>query len=445
VAEAEELPLRRSFLYGSGNFGSGVWFAFNNFILPGFLDPLHVPAPIIGLLASTRSFEGSVIQPVVGAWSDRTWSRRLGRRRPFIVRFVPISALFVVLTAFFPDLVNVGPLSGVARALHIPPTGLVLGLVFAGIFLFTVTFNIMYDPYQALLADITPERQRGRVNGVFQALGASGQSFILIIGAFFLGAVGGVTGLFLICGISLAVFFIPTVLGIREPRELPGVERHRRYTLRDYWNGIKSDPQVGLYYANQAFLWFGINAITPYLTLYAEKEVGFTFAEALRLDFILLLSSAIFVWPLGVLSDRVGLKRVFLFGMICMAGAALAGIFARDAVMLYIVVAVAGLGNAAQTASSYPLLTRLVPADQMGLYTGLVSTVTSIAAPAATAIAGGLIQVYTYSAMFPFVAAMFLLCLVPLALLRVEKSKAQQAKRARLAVTGGLPLAGATS
>jgi Na+/melibiose symporter-like transporter len=239
VAEAEELPLRKSFLYGSGNFGSGVWYAFNNFILPGFLDPLHVPAPIIGLLASTRSFEGSVIQPVVGAWSDRTWSRRLGRRRPFIVRFVPISALFVVLTAFFPDLVNVGPLGSVARALHIPPTGLVLGLVFAGIFLFTVTFNIMYDPYQALLADITPERQRGRVNGVFQALGASGQSFILVIGAFFLGAVGGVTGLFLICGISLAVFFIPTVLGVREPRELPGVERHRRYTLRDYWNGIK--------------------------------------------------------------------------------------------------------------------------------------------------------------------------------------------------------------
>jgi MFS/sugar transport protein len=143
VAEAEELPLRKSFLYGSGNFGSGVWYAFNNFILPGFLDPLHVPAPIIGLLASTRSFEGSVIQPVVGAWSDRTWSRRLGRRRPFIVRFVPISALFVILTAFFPDLVNVGPLGGVARALHIPPTGLVLGLVFAGIFLFTVTFNIM--------------------------------------------------------------------------------------------------------------------------------------------------------------------------------------------------------------------------------------------------------------------------------------------------------------
>src|SRR5262249_10500654 len=101
---------------------------------------------------------------------------------------------------------------------------------------------------------------------------------------------------------------------------------------------------------------------------------------------------------------------------------------------------VAGFGNAAQTAASYPLLTQIVPDDQMGLYTGLLSTVTSIAAPASTAIAGFLILEYSYSAMFPFVAAMFLLCLIPLALLRVEKSGVEQAKRG---ATGGGLAAGA--
>jgi maltose/moltooligosaccharide transporter len=119
--------------------------------------------------------------------------------------------------------------------------------------------------------------------------------------------------------------------------------------------------------------------------------------------------------------------------MICMAGAALAGVFTHDALLLYIVVAVAGLGNAAQTAASFPLLTQIVPGDQMGLYTGLVSTVTSIAAPASTAIAGFLILRYGYSAMFPFVALMFLACLVPLYLLRVDRSIVQQAKRQHLA------------
>jgi maltose/moltooligosaccharide transporter len=436
VPEAEELPLHRTFLYGIGNFGSGAWFAFNNFILPLFLDALHVPAPAIGLLASTRSVEGSVLQPVVGAWSDRIWTQRLGRRRPFIAVFVPLSAAFVLLTPFLPGLSTWGPLAGLQSLLGLNDhhNRFVLILIVAAIFLFTVFFNIMYDPYQALLADISPERQRGRVNGVFQALGAFGQSSILILAALTIsGKHPDLTGMFLICGLGLALFFVPTILGVREPRALPGLGRRRRYTARDYWNGLRGDPQVQLYYLNQAFLWFGINAITPYLTLYATHEAGFSDGGALTLDFILLLCSAIFVWPLGLLGDRIGLKRVFLFGMICMAGAALAGVFTHDALLLYIVVAVAGLGNAAQTAASFPLLTQIVPGDQMGLYTGLVSTVTSIAAPASTAIAGFLILRYGYSAMFPFVALMFLACLVPLYLLRVDRSIVQQAKRQHLA------------
>lgn len=430
IPEAPPLSFGKSLTYSSGNFGSGIWFAFNNFILPLFLQPLRVPPVIIGLLASSRSFEGAFVQPVVGAWSDRIWSTRLGRRRAFIARFVPISALFVVLTAFFPGWASVGPLAQVQHALNLSHNRLVVALVFFGIFVFTLAFNIMYDPYQALLADITPEAQRGRVNGVYQALGAFGQTAILLVGAF-LGL--SIEMLFVLCGVSLFLFFIPTVFGIKEPRELPSIGKKHRYTVRDYWNGVRGDPQVLLYFLNQAFMWFGINAITPYLTLYAINEVHFNSSQALYLDFVLLLCSAVFVWPFGLLGDRIGLKRVFLIGMVCMAGAAVAGVFTHDIVPLFVVVAIAGIGNAAQTSSSFPLLTQLVPGDQMGLYTGLVSSVTSIAAPASTALAGLLIGAFTYSAMFPIVAAMFLLSLIPLGLLRVERSVVQRAKRAAAA------------
>ena len=423
---ARPLSLRTMLLYSSGNFGSGMFYAFNNFILPLFLQPLHMPDIGIGLLSSTRSAEGAVLQPLVGAWSDRTWTR-LGRRRPFIVRFVPISAFFILLTPFLPGWQTFAPIAAVQRALGLSSTVMTLILVGLGIFLFTLTFNIMYDPYNALLADITPENQRGHVNGVFQAFGAFGQAGILIIGAFLASFVGGITGLFIITGIGLALFCIPTVVGIREPRELPGVKRTHRYTFRDYWNGLRGDPQVQLYFATQFFLWFGINAITPFLTLYAIEEVHFSESNALILDFILLLSTAFFNWPFGALADRLGLKRVFLLGMILMAGASVAGIFTREPALLYIILTLAGIGNAAQTASSYPLLTRIVFPDQMGLYTGLLSTVTSIAAPASAAIAGGIIQAVGYRAMFPFVATMFLLSLIPLALLHTERSIAARA------------------
>jgi MFS family permease len=217
---------------------------------------------------------------------------------------------------------------------------------------------------------------------------------------------------------------------VREPRELAGPRRTHRYTVRDYWRGLKIDRQIQLYFATQFFLWFGINAITPYLTNYARHAAHFTDTQALTLSFILLLSSAIFNVPFGNLCDRIGLKRVFLLGMILMSGAAIAGIFTTNIVLLYIILTIAGVGNAAQTASSYPLLTRLVFPDQMGLYTGLLSTVTSVASPLSVLVAGALITGIGYTAMFPFVAAMFLLSLIPLALLRMDRSRVARIERA---------------
>lgn len=415
--EARPLSLRQALTYSSGNFGSGVFYSFNNFILPIYLSSFGASDVLIGLLSSTRSLEGSVIQPAVGAMSDRIWTR-LGRRKPFILSFVPLCVLFLILTPFLAPPQN--PPAKVTGHWTLP-----LILASLGIFLFSVTFNVMYDPYNSLLADITPERQRGRVNGVFQAAGAFGQVTILLIGAL-LGV--DLRVLFLITAGTLLAFFLPTALGIREPRDLPGVTVHRRYSVRDYWNGLRADRQVQLYFAVQFFLWFGINAITPFLTLYAIKVAGFSTGGALLLSLMLLLSTALFVWPFGVLSDRLGLRRVFLLGMICMAGASTAGIFTHNAALLFVIVTIAGIGNAAQTASSFPLLTRIVFPDQMGLYTGLNTAVTSVAAPLSAFIAGELIDTIGYTAMFPFVASMFIVSLLPLAILRVEKSKAAMAR-----------------
>jgi MFS family permease len=169
----------------------------------------------------------------------------------------------------------------------------------------------------------------------------------------------------------------------------------------------------------QFFLWFGINAITPFITSYARKVIGPSDSGALLLSFILLGSTAPFNWPAGGLADRLGVKRVFQVGMIVLAGASVAGIFIRVPLALYATLLVAGIGNAAQTGSSYPLLTRLVRPDRMRLYTGLNSAITSVAAPASTLITGVLSDRFGYTAMFPFVAAMFLFSLAPLAALNV--------------------------
>src|SRR5437899_1457001 len=118
-------PLSRAgiFWYSLASLGCGAFFSFNNSVLPLFLGRYTQNKVLLGLMGSTHSVEGAVIQPIVGALSDRCRAR-LGRRRPFMLIFMPLTALFLLLT----------PL-----ARHLP-AGLLLPGIVAGIFLFTVMF-----------------------------------------------------------------------------------------------------------------------------------------------------------------------------------------------------------------------------------------------------------------------------------------------------------------
>src|SRR5579859_3032993 len=110
-----DLSLAIKLLYAAGSIGTGAFYAFNNFVLPPILQSFGAPDLLIGLLASTRSIEGAVIQPTIGAFSDRIWTR-FGRRRPFLMLGIPLSAVFFSAGAFVHSLV---PLAGVIFAFSI--------------------------------------------------------------------------------------------------------------------------------------------------------------------------------------------------------------------------------------------------------------------------------------------------------------------------------------
>src|SRR6266536_6718008 len=154
-----ELSLATKLFYSAGSVGTGSFYSFNNFVLPPILKSFGAPDLLIGLLSSTRSIEGAVIQPTIGALSDRVWTR-FGRRRPFMLIGVPLSALFFLAGAFVHDLL----------------------LLAAVIFLFSIFFNVAVDPYTALLADIAPLEQRGWLSGLavgFQLV--SSVAFLVVI------------------------------------------------------------------------------------------------------------------------------------------------------------------------------------------------------------------------------------------------------------------------
>jgi len=106
-------------------------------------------APIMGLL----------IQPVVGYASDKTWNR-LGRRSPYILGGAIVSMLAMFL------------MPNAAHAFAFMAPVIFGAIIFA---LMDGSFNVTFQPFRALVADMLPEDQRN--------VGYSIQSFLINTGA----------------------------------------------------------------------------------------------------------------------------------------------------------------------------------------------------------------------------------------------------------------------
>lgn len=103
---------------------------------------LWIAAPVTGLL----------VQPIIGYFSDRTWTR-LGRRRPYFLVGAILSSI----------------------ALFIMPNSPTLWVAAGMLWLMDASINISMEPFRAFVGDNLPAKQR--------TLGFSMQSFFIGIGA----------------------------------------------------------------------------------------------------------------------------------------------------------------------------------------------------------------------------------------------------------------------
>ncbi|HEX8966345.1 MAG TPA: MFS transporter [Chloroflexota bacterium] len=355
-------PLARMLLYSAGSVGTGAFFAFNNFVLPPILKAFGASDLLIGLLSSTRSIEGVVIQPTVGALSDRVWTP-LGRRRPFILIAAPLSAAF-----FF----------AATTATSLLPLTIM-------IFLFSVFFNVAADPYAALVADIAPLDRRGLLNGLatgVQLLSQVAFLFVLVL----VSSGGNVPPwTYLAVGVLLLVGFAVTVVGVPEKAER--TEPDERVPLREYVAALGAH-RAAVSYLGIIFVYqFGLNAIQPYLVLFVIDDIHQSQRVGFALAGLILLVTAIAAVALGKLADRLGTRPVLALGWVLLALGAIGGTVVQTLPQTIAVVVMAGVGNGAATAAAWPLLTALIPSEKTGVFAGLKAASESIALPLSVVVA----------------------------------------------------------
>ena len=365
----ESLDKKKTALYSAGSIGTGAFFAFNNFVLPTILKSFGAPDLLTGLLSSTRSIEGVVVQPTVGAISDRIWTR-LGRRRPFMLVGIPLSAVFFLVAGFY------------AHTL--------LGLAIA-IFLFSIFFNAAVDPYAALLADITPVRERGLLSGVSTGVQVLAQVvFLVIISRAAAADPGGQVPLwtYALVAAVMVLSFGATIFGIRERRD--AVVHQEHHSFREYVGAIASHTQAMRYLLTGFVYQFGINAVIPFLTLFLIEDIHQTADVAFAVAGLTMFITALSAIVSGKLAERFGSRAILACGWAVLVLAAIGGTLVVDLPQTIVVVVLAGIGNGAATAMSWPLLTELIPPDETGVFAGLKAAADSIAIPLSIVVAAEL-------------------------------------------------------
>jgi maltose/moltooligosaccharide transporter len=380
------LSFTESAIYGFGTLGASAVYNFLNSGAGLYLDRYPaVPTWAVGLLSQERSLAGAFVQPIVGAMSDRTRTR-IGRRKPFFIAGVALTAASLLFLGGFPPLV---------------PMLIVLSI--NAFFL-----NVAVDPYTALMADIVPPEQRGRVGTILAVFNMAGQIGATLLAIFLWDRSPQLV--FVYVAVILVISFAVTTIGVKEPEAPPRPTEPVHFDLGGYVRGLLAYRELTKYILAAVAFWLGTGGVLPYLTRFGVRELGTSEGEAFQLFLPALVGTIVGAIPAGYAADRYGKKQVLAVGVLAFALIAFVASQVQNVPQALIAMGFVGLANGVWTALNIPLLVDLVPRERAAEMTGLGSGIWSLAQPIGAVVAGIMIGNFdSYRAAFVGAAAFVLL------------------------------------
>jgi len=335
---------------------------------PDEVPLLWLAAPVTGL----------VVQPIVGALSDRTWGP-LGRRRPYFLAGAILASI----------------------ALFIMPTSSTLWMAAALLWILDASINISMEPFRAFVADKLDASQRTAgfvMQSFFIGVGASLANALPLVFSW-LGVEGSTAS-----GIPLsvkyafqvgAVVFLAAVLWTvattsefppEDPAAFDRARRGRRGMgplLAEIGTAIREMPATMKQLAVvQVFTWLGLfcmwlffvpatarhvfGATDPQSPAYTQgiEWGGFVFAFYSITCFIVALA-------LPRLAAATSRKTVHAAALVCGAAGLLSMYFIRDQHLLILTMIGVGIAWASILSMPYAILSTALPAERMGVYMGV--------------------------------------------------------------------------
>ncbi|WP_294505451.1 MFS transporter [uncultured Victivallis sp.] len=354
----------------------------------------------IGLLCgSIPPLLNFIVNPIISTASDRTRTRRWGRRIPYLLWGVPFVSMFLILLGFS-DQIGRG-LAGLVTENEAAVASFVIGVLacFSIGFLFFDLFAGCV--YYYLFSDVVPQELLGRFMGFFRMAGScGGLLFNLLV------MPGIQTHMALVCIVIALIYVIGfggMCLKVKEgeyPPPSPGgmtfVDR-----IRLYFKECFSMP-----YWLIVFLGLGLNNVSTvcralFNILYGTEYLGLSTGEYGRImacGSILSIGLAI---PVGYLIDRFHPLRMYIAAAWMVIAVNIYGFFfCHDYPSFFITTMLITVVYVIQNNSGLPLSICLFPKSQFGQFSSANAMIKSVLLVASNAFGGWFIDQLGYQYLF---------------------------------------------
>ena len=375
----------------------GLQFAWQmRIILSGPLTESLGASPLLyGLIWLAGPVTGIVVQPIIGALSDNTFTR-FGRRIPYLFFGALFGAIGLIL------LPKSEFLSSLFGANH--PAWLALAIAALFIWVIDACVNAAQGPYRALIPDNIDKTQHAIANSFLSF--AIGLGSVVAAGAapFLKWAFNyqmSVDAQFTMAGVAFILGMLWTCFTFRENKatkeetteiKLEAKKSASKPFIQNVKEFLSTSPEVGKICLIQFFTWIGLMSLLIFFTQFVvhilykvpdttnlAQNVIDVFAPiqteaqnfaSICFAFFNLICFVVAI-PIAKMAERNGNKRVHAISLLTMALSYFLIAFATNTTMVFIAMGVAGIGWASTLALPFAMLSKYIKEGTEGSAMGI--------------------------------------------------------------------------
>lgn len=358
----EKLDLKTKLAYGAGDLGPAITANISVFfLLVFFTNVAGIPAGLAGSILMVGKIWDAINDPFVGVLTDKTKSRRWGRRLPWLLYGAIPFGIFFFLQWIVPT-TNVW--------------GLFSYYVIIGV-ISQVFYTVVNLPYTAMTPELTQDYdERTSLNSIRFAFSIGGSILSLLLAQLIFSLFDSRQQQYLVlaavCAVISVLGLFWCVWGTRD--RILAFEAKRTQTQES--ESIPISEQIKIVFNNKPFLfvigiylfsWLGLQitaSVIPYFVIYCmklkESDVP-TVMIGVQGTALLML----FVW--GALSKRVGKKAVYFMGMFLWIIAAMGLFFLQPGqiALMYVLAVIAGFGVSVAYLIPWSMMPDVIELDEL--------------------------------------------------------------------------------